>query len=225
MTTGLVCEWFVLSLLLFRYQALAQVTASFTFYPLASQQCLNNAAQLSGCPLEAATSYDINHCLCSNSGSFITNTATCVNNNDPIDLQAVWSTMNTACGESQTPIAYTESEFLSVGKGTTTSSTFSSTTYTTPTPTTMTTSTRAASSASSTFDNNQVSTSQTSGSASTSTSTSSSPLDPNSAINSSNGNVGHLSSGMIALIGSVAGVLAVVVGIFACCGCARRARY
>ena len=106
----------LLSIYLLHQQCTAEVTVSFSIYPPASQQCLNNAAIASGCPLEALTLYDINYCLCGNGGHFIDNTAICLHNSDSLDTQDVWNTMSAACSESDTPIYYSESAFVSIGK-------------------------------------------------------------------------------------------------------------
>lgn len=201
--------------LLLPYLISAQVEATFSIYPEASQQCLNDAADSSGCPLEG-TLYSINSCLCGNDGSFITNSAICIANNDPADLQNVWTTMVTACYESETPIAYSESEFLNAGK-------------TSTTPTTMITTTRAPSSSATAADNQvtttESQTSESTTSAASSTLSSSSNSNANSNSNNNGDGVGHLSGGMIALISCVATVAALLITVGICCGCARRPCY
>lgn len=190
-----------------------QVEVTFSPYPTASQPCLNNAAYSSGCPLEG-TLYAINSCLCSNGGNFASNAAACVGSDDPADLQEVWNVMVGACDATDTPVTFTESEFFAAaGKESTT-------------PTTMIT-TRRTTSTSATAVNGQVTTTESQTTKSTTLAASSAPSSSSSNSNSNNNgdSVGHLSGGMIALIGSVAGVGCLVIALLTWCGCARRARY
>jgi hypothetical protein len=204
----------LLSFSLLSHLSLAEL--SFSEYPEASQSCLYNAAQ--GVCSSYAEDYLVNSCLCNNDYGFVTNSAICITNNDPNDLQAVWNLMVQACDDTDTPIPFTEAQFLAAGKSGSTA-------------TTMITTTKAVTTAV-TQENYQITTSQ--GAESTSqipegttpaSSAPSSDSNSNSNSNSNNDNVGHLSGGMIALISCVATVLATIIGVLVCCGCARRPRY
>lgn len=230
-----------LLLLILPFHTFAQVSLSFSNYPLASQQCLYNAADNSGCPTEAATIYDINSCLCANEGNFITNSATCVADNDAADLQDVWDNMVDACSASLTPVEYSESDFLSAGQTSSFSSVLPSqpsisATASAPVPSASSANSQSipppppAFSASSQVSLVESQTLKTTTSKSTPTtltpsSTTSTPTETDANTDSNGNNVGHLSGGMIALIGSISGVIAVVTGVFVCCGIAKSPRF
>jgi len=187
--------------------SLISAQVNFSPYPINSQQCLYNAADSSGCPVDS-TPYVINSCLCSNGGNFITNSASCIGSADPSDLQEVWTLMAEYCGDTDTPIKLTESQFIAAAGKTTTSST----------PTTMITTTSAPSTST---DNNQVTVTDTQTSAGTTSAGSSSPSGSSS---SNSDGVGRLSGGKIALISCVATVAALLLTALMCCGCYRSSR-
>ncbi|KAK1834203.1 hypothetical protein QBC39DRAFT_32934 [Podospora conica] len=82
----------------------------FSFYPQLAQNCLYQSSNSSKC--DEGTVSATNNCLCTNGGSFITNTAKCLGREDPADVVPVYQTMKTACSDSKTPIKVTEAEFV-----------------------------------------------------------------------------------------------------------------
>lgn len=104
--------------LLFATHALAQLKSNFSGYPLDSQPCLYQAANSSPC--SGATNSELNACLCTNGGNFLTNTAACIGKNDPGDLRGVYSTLSLYCSQSNTPVSISESQFLSMATSTST---------------------------------------------------------------------------------------------------------
>ncbi|KAK3390753.1 hypothetical protein B0H63DRAFT_122492 [Podospora didyma] len=88
----------------------AAVTADFSFYPPKSQDCLYKAADKSACG-RADTVPLLNKCLCSNTGQFVVNSASCLGQDDPTDVDKVYDTMNNACRNSQTPLSVTKAQF------------------------------------------------------------------------------------------------------------------
>lgn len=208
-------------------------TLAFTNYPLNAQQCLYNAADASGCPTVASYSQDINSCLCGNEGNFVTNSALCVRENDSVDLQNVWSTMVYDCQLTGTPLQYSESAFL--GTGSTPSSPVASSlpqlsSSIPPSPSTgFITSKRVTNTpnppasptpATTTIMQGLVAGTQSTTSRSASTTTTSTS---DSTVSNGN-NVGHLSGGMIGLIGACATVAALVIAVFMWCGCFKGKR-
>lgn len=184
-------------------QCSALVYISFSIYPPESQECLNNAADASGCALEGVTTQYINSCLCTNGGHFIDNTAICLHNGDPSDVRDVWNTMVAACDESATPIVYSESEFLSLGLSSAVQSS-SPTSVSHSKPST------------SILQAAPVQTTSTSAVTPESSPSASGTASSNNNGNSGN-NVGNLSGGMIALIGTIAGVGSLIIAFIACC--------
>ncbi|KAL7931618.1 hypothetical protein V8C35DRAFT_309919 [Trichoderma chlorosporum] len=127
---------------LFLAPALADVHADFSFYPTGAQSCLSQAATTSKC--DGNTVMDLNTCLCGNSGNFVILAAICIGNNDKADAVPVYTTMVSACADSNTPLDVAPSEFYGAVSGTVSSSTTTTTTTTrttTAAATTMTTST------------------------------------------------------------------------------------
>lgn len=61
---------------------------NFSDYPSGTHTCLNDASNSSNC--QGDTSAEMNACLCSNGGDFVTNSAECIAAQDPGDLQATW---------------------------------------------------------------------------------------------------------------------------------------
>jgi hypothetical protein len=188
---------------------------SFDIYPKASQLCVTDEALRSGCNLQS-TAYSANICLCSNGGDFVNKTAVCVASNDPTDLNSVYTVMLRACSSTNTPLGFTEEQFISAGQASTKTTSTSSASSTSPASST--------SSAPST---------------STNTNTQSHELQPTSAaspagtaLGSSSsssgggggGNVGHLSGGAIGLISAVAAIVSLIIAFLTWCGCKRRRR-
>lgn len=82
----------------------------FSFYPQLAQNCLYQSSNGSKC--DEGTVSATNNCLCTNGGSFITNTAKCLGREDPDDVVPVYQTMKTACTDSKTPIKISQDEFI-----------------------------------------------------------------------------------------------------------------
>ncbi|PNY25917.1 Uncharacterized protein TCAP_04145 [Tolypocladium capitatum] len=129
-------------LLLLASSSLA-IESDFSFYPQNAQSCLNQASNTADC--KGSTTAQLNTCLCSNQGGFITNTAKCVGQKDKDDVQKVYATMLQACNDSHTPMGVSQSDFLAAADGnapsttkTTASSTATSTTAKVTTTTTTT---------------------------------------------------------------------------------------
>jgi hypothetical protein len=102
--------------------ALLQLTTAavvdFSLYPTGAQACLYNAASASQCGTSSVPVF--NSCVCSNGGGFIDSAAKCIAANDKGDLNSVYSVMSSNCATSNTPIAYSLSQYLSVaGAGST----------------------------------------------------------------------------------------------------------
>ena len=204
----------------------AQVYVSFSIYPPASINCLHNAAEPSGCPLEALTLQDINSCLCGNGGHFIDNTAICLHNGDSADTQDVWNTMVAPCDESGTPVVYSESLFLSVSDSSPAAvqSSVSSTATQSRPPTTAaqsspvgTTTSPAEAPASPVVTPSSPVATPSPAVITSKPSSSVSKIASSDNSNNNGNSVGGLSGGMIALIGTIAGVGCFVIALAGCC--------
>ncbi|KAH6609910.1 hypothetical protein Trco_003256 [Trichoderma cornu-damae] len=115
-------------LLLLLVPALAAVESDFSFYPAGAQSCLNQAAAASKCG--GATVQDLNKCLCGNGGNFVLLAAACLGKDDKADSVTVYTTMVSACANSNTPLDVAPSDFYGAVNGllpTTTASTSTST--------------------------------------------------------------------------------------------------
>lgn len=89
------------------------ITLDFSAYPTSTQSCLEDAAGISGCSGDTVT--EINHCLCANTGDFVTNTATCIGSQGSQILDNVWSLLEESCANTKTPLEVSESAFLTSG--------------------------------------------------------------------------------------------------------------
>ncbi|POR34002.1 Uncharacterized protein TPAR_05791, partial [Tolypocladium paradoxum] len=89
--------------------------SDFSFYPPNAQPCLNQASNAANC--QGSSAAEVNTCLCSNQGGFITNTAKCLGQQDKADVQKVYTTMLQACTDSQTPMSVSQSDFLAAANG------------------------------------------------------------------------------------------------------------
>ncbi|KND88619.1 hypothetical protein TOPH_06726 [Tolypocladium ophioglossoides CBS 100239] len=110
----------LLLLLLLASSCLA-LQSDFSFYPQNAQPCLNQASNATNC--QGNTAAQINTCLCSNQGGFITNTAKCLGQSDNADVQKVYTTMLQACTDSHTPMSVSQSDFLAAANGSAVSTT------------------------------------------------------------------------------------------------------
>lgn len=100
--------------LLLATPALALEENDFSLYPGDTQGCLKDASKQSNCGGDTVA--ENNKCLCSNGGSFVTNAARCIGREAPAALLTVWSTMNTACSDSNSPLVVREDDFISIGQ-------------------------------------------------------------------------------------------------------------
>lgn len=129
--------------LLFLAPVLA-IESDFNFYPIKAQSCLYRAAKPAKCGGANVEVEQLNECLCGNTGNFILNTAQCLGEEDPGDVQNVYRIMSSACADSDTPMDVSQSQFYAAAKGelvsttsslTTASATESATVSVTPTST------------------------------------------------------------------------------------------
>ncbi|KAK4226741.1 hypothetical protein QBC38DRAFT_479837 [Podospora fimiseda] len=86
-------------------------TIDFGFYPKSTQECLYAAADTSRC--ESGSVSATNACLCRNGGNFVTDTASCLGRSSSSDLEAVYTTMEDACRNSNTPLNVSKESFMS----------------------------------------------------------------------------------------------------------------
>ncbi|CAM1505866.1 Fc.00g115030.m01.CDS01 [Cosmosporella sp. VM-42] len=108
-------RWLLSSLPLFALLAPSlAVENDFSFYPKDAQSCLYDSADAAKC--NGGTISALNTCLCGNNNDFITNTAKCLGQKDPNDVDNVYSTMSKACSNSNTPIAVSEDDFKTSAK-------------------------------------------------------------------------------------------------------------
>ncbi|KAI1502247.1 hypothetical protein F5X99DRAFT_379589 [Biscogniauxia marginata] len=134
----------VLSLLLQTAPTIVRALENdFSAYPSGSQQCLYDSADQTSCT--GNTGAELNQCLCRNKGNFIYNTATCVAKKSPLDLVAVYETLEYNCNGTGVTIAVSKDAFLAQASAVTSSSTPTATSTATPsvTPSTTTTATTA----------------------------------------------------------------------------------
>ena len=82
---------------------------NFSLYPPAAQSCLYRAANQSQCT--GSDAQQLNSCLCSNQGFFVTSSAECIGSTDRDDVTAVYSIMSQSCNDSNTPLAISEGSF------------------------------------------------------------------------------------------------------------------
>lgn len=84
----------VLVLLSISRPSVAVFQNDFSDYPAGTQTCLSNASDGSDCTGD--TSAEMNQCLCSNGGNFVTNSARCIAQDDPSDMASTWVYTNNA---------------------------------------------------------------------------------------------------------------------------------
>ncbi|KAI0887390.1 uncharacterized protein GGS22DRAFT_186219 [Annulohypoxylon maeteangense] len=101
----------LLSITLQARSSAAQLENDFSAYPEGSQECITDAANQTQC--SGSTGQELNQCLCRNKGNFIYNTAMCVANESPGDLNAVYDTMQNNCQGTGVTIAVSKEAFLS----------------------------------------------------------------------------------------------------------------
>lgn len=68
--------------------ATATFTNDFSGYPAGAQDCLYDAADQSNC--QGDSSQEMNSCLCSNGGDFVTDAGTCIAQADSGDMRSTW---------------------------------------------------------------------------------------------------------------------------------------
>jgi hypothetical protein len=143
--SGASLQWASACLLLLVLAATCSAQSDFGFYPEDSQQCLEDAAARTNC--ESTDVNKMNRCFCGNEGNFIINVAKCVGEDASDDVQEVYSTMQGACSNSNTPMSVSQSDFFDaadgkdVGSSTTTTTERPTSTQTDPTSTGATTTT------------------------------------------------------------------------------------
>ncbi|ROT41285.1 hypothetical protein SODALDRAFT_322456 [Sodiomyces alkalinus F11] len=100
--------------------ARADVENDFSLYPSAAQPCLEEADEQSSC--QGDTVEEMNDCLCSNRRNFVTHAARCLGARVPATLRIVYSTMETSCDDTDTPLSLDEDEFMQIGAAASSSS-------------------------------------------------------------------------------------------------------
>jgi hypothetical protein len=101
---------FAIQLALLLSRASADIVVDWHYYPAASQTCLNNAQNAVKCPSGDVPSF--NGCVCRNGNGFLQNAAQCLGSSDSGDLNGVYSVLVTNCGNSQTPVSISLSQWL-----------------------------------------------------------------------------------------------------------------
>ncbi|KAH8778649.1 hypothetical protein F5883DRAFT_542427 [Diaporthe sp. PMI_573] len=86
------------------------VKNDFSDYPSGTQQCLDNASDDSRC--SGNTVPQMNQCLCSNGGNFVTNAARCIAEQDPDDMESTWGALELHCSDSNTPISISKKAWM-----------------------------------------------------------------------------------------------------------------
>ncbi|KAI3398751.1 hypothetical protein diail_8618 [Diaporthe ilicicola] len=113
------------------------VKNDFSDYPSGTQQCLNKASDDSHCTGDTVA--QMNQCLCTNGGKFVTNAASCIASTRAGDLESTWEVLSLHCSDSNTPLTVSKAQWMAQQSSVTTSSTASRTTSKTATKSTMTT--------------------------------------------------------------------------------------
>lgn len=113
------------------------VTNDFSDYPSGTQKCLDNASDDSRC--SGNTVPQMNQCLCSNGGSFVTNAAKCIAVEDPDDMESTYEVLSLHCSDSNTPLSVPKKQWMAQQSSASSSTTSSRTTSNTATTSTMTT--------------------------------------------------------------------------------------
>ncbi|KAK8041330.1 hypothetical protein PG994_014337 [Apiospora phragmitis] len=88
----------------------AALSNDFSSYPAGSQNCLSQAADSSKC--SGSTGAQLNSCLCTNKGDFVYNTASCVAQASPSDLDAVYATLQTNCAGTGVTLTVSKDAFM-----------------------------------------------------------------------------------------------------------------
>lgn len=101
----------------------------FSAYPATTISCLSLSAQQSGCDGDTVT--EINGCLCSNDGNFVTRAARCIGDQGEQALIQVYDTMQDSCSQTKTPLSISEADFLAAANSTLTLTTVTTTVTTT----------------------------------------------------------------------------------------------
>lgn len=133
----------VLILLSIPRPSIAAFKNDFSDYPSGTQTCLDNASDNSDCAGD--TSAEMNLCLCSNGGDFVTNSAKCIAQKDSSDLASTWvytsntptsryladslvqEIMDLHCSDSNTPLTISQAQFMAYQSSVSSSSSASST--------------------------------------------------------------------------------------------------
>jgi len=191
---------FALSALLPAF-SVAQSAANFDLYPASARSCLYAASDKTSCDTSSVPVY--NACVCSNTDSFVANTAKCLAAEDPSDLDSVYSTLKTNCGNSGTPLGLSEDEWnKAASQGASSTSSPSST----PAPT-------SAASSSTAKETGTTTAPSTTGSTTASSTSSASPTNTSDAANNDNHDDQHKIS--------TTGIIGIAVGVpvlLAMCG-------
>lgn len=108
----------------------------FSDYPSGTQQCLDDASDESRC--SGNTVPQMNQCLCSNGGDFVTNAAKCIAKEDPDDMENTWEELSLHCSDSNTPLSISKKEWMAEKESVSTTTT-AKTTSNTATKSTMAT--------------------------------------------------------------------------------------
>ncbi|KAH9900346.1 hypothetical protein F4778DRAFT_136924 [Xylariomycetidae sp. FL2044] len=131
-------------LLLLGRLARAEIENDFSAYPEGSQPCLYDAADASQCTGD--TGQEMNECLCGNGGNFVYNTANCVAQSSPSDLETVYETLSSNCAGTGVTISVSKAAFMAQASAATAATTTSTPTATASSTTTTTTTTSSTSS-------------------------------------------------------------------------------
>lgn len=113
------------------------VTNDFSDYPAGTQQCLDDASDDSRC--SGDTVPQMNQCLCSNGGSFVTNAAKCIAKEDPDDMESTYEVLSLHCSDSNTPLSVAKKDWMAQRSSASSSTSSTKTTSNTASKSTMTT--------------------------------------------------------------------------------------
>ncbi|CAI4217468.1 unnamed protein product [Parascedosporium putredinis] len=90
----------------------ARFENDFSSYPGGAQACLTTADSNANCDGETVPT--MNACLCSDGGGFLTNTARCLGQNAPGDIDLTYGTLKVNCNGSKTPLSLSKDEFTEI---------------------------------------------------------------------------------------------------------------
>lgn len=82
---------------------------NFDSYPTNAQDCLYKAANATDCT--GNTGVELNTCLCANTDGFVINTAKCIGDKGGVDIDLVYSDLDTACDGTSTPLSISKAQF------------------------------------------------------------------------------------------------------------------